>query len=316
MFIKRGLIILSRQTKNNSIYNLENNKPLIPKMNNKMNNNETKQINTQKPTQKPIQKQNQKQNQKTVQKYINKPVNKKRVNKKQPAKVLKNQKNISNNLQKKKTKNSIEKTQKNNAVKKKTINQVKKSNIQTKQKKAAAKKTIHKPDKNILDILPVRKSIYNKRGNVHLGYLLKDEKYINIFAVMPQDYPNISETNVCVQASTFDMFYRIYRKSIKFFAINMVVDTSSNQNYFKKKMEKTNKSTYKNILRDNIEAFQTIEVQSKQFYMEIFSDSYNELMELNSIVTNHLCSAGLLRPILSDEKKEVLKRLNNPFCYI
>lgn len=338
---------MSQPEKNNSKFNVqqgESRKALIPK------DNVSAVVNTHKQPQSKPQQQAQRKTSSASPLNKEKPSVKQNSTVRQAKSPTKSAKNVTNKSNKNNTKNQIKnravqkapqratkvaqrikadksntKKKQPNELKKKTNNQTqtnkKNSKIQNtkgQSTKANNKKSAMKMqlDRSILDLLLIRKSVYSIKGNVHIGYLLKDKKYMNLFGVLSQDYPNLSETDIGIQASNFDMTYRIYNKSLKFFGLNMVVDTRKNVNYFETKMKKTSKRAYKAILRSNIEELQNLNVQSKQFYAMVFADSYEELVEKNSIIVSHLCSAGLLRPLLAEEKEEVLKKLNNPFSYV
>lgn len=304
---------MSQKEKNNSIFDIQanNGEDLIPKatVSNKplqtKKNTNTKKVAPTFPKEKDVKKTNnikakedkkgQKKKKQPSSIKRQKDTKKKTIEKKQPDR---NSKNVS------KIKPPISHNKKQNTQGERINNKSVKKNNSVGSKKIK--------DKSILDLLPIRKSVYDKR-KYHIGYLMKNYKYMNIFGVISQDYPNISEVDVCTQASHFDMTYRIYDKSIKFFGLNMPVDTRPNVNYFEMKLKKTKKRAYREILRNNIKDLQNIEIQTKQSYAMIFADSYEEIIEKNNIIISHLCAKGLLRPLLVEEKEDVLKKLNNPF---
>ncbi|MCH5304407.1 MAG: hypothetical protein J1E41_06050, partial [Ruminococcus sp.] len=170
---------------------------------------------------------------------------------------------------------------------------------------------LSKKSDEIFNLLPLRQP--DKDGE---GFAKKDGKYMNIISVNPQDYPNLSEIDTCKQASYLDMFFRVYNKGFSFFSINMIIDTSSNIRFFNHKKEKARKKVYKRILDANIKEMENMKVQTKQYYLKTFADSYEEMKENNKIAFDSLAPGGLIEPLSPDDKENVIRKINNPYGYV
>lgn len=167
--------------------------------------------------------------------------------------------------------------------------------------------TVPKKYDYIYNLLPLRENELDGTG------IRKAEgKYLNIYSVLPQDYPNLSETDVCIQASNFDMFFRSFDRGVKFFSLNMLIDTHTNEEFLSHKIKTAKKNVYRRILRAEIKEMQEYKMQTRQFYMMIFADTKEEMNEYNDIVFSSLVASGLVEPISPEEKENIITKLNNP----
>lgn len=202
-------------------------------------------------------------------------------------------------------------------VVKKSSNKIKKNKrkLQNKPKSSNKRRNemLSKIDYSVTDLLPFVKM--TDKG--YSGFQMKENKYMNIFLIIMQDYPNMSETDVRLQASQWDKFYRtLDALNVKEVGINLPVDTKDNQAFFRNKRDKTSNSIYRNILNENIEDLQNLEDrQNRQSYLFVFANSYEELKKYNDRVNLILCYTGLARHISPTQKIRVLRKLNNPHCY-
>jgi hypothetical protein len=148
------------------------------------------------------------------------------------------------------------------------------------------------------------------------GYLMNGGTYMNAFYIVPRDYYNMSETNVCLDILSFDKYYCTMRESIKFVCFSSNLDTTANQAYYYSLYINSNNPVKRRVLREQIEILKNLEGREQiESFLFIYAETLERLKEINRNIENDFCAPGLARQMSNDEKEAVFKRLNNPFSH-
>lgn len=210
---------------------------------------------------------------------------------------------------KKKKPSQTQNTNQNNQNNKKA----KSSKKPSKKAKETQRAKLKKLEYTTTDLIPFIKPL--DKG--HTGFLMKEGVYMNIFMIQNQDFPNKEENEVVFQAFNWHKFYLTLDKmEIKMVGISLPLDTRNNQEYLKYKLEKSNVSEYRNILKEAIEEYKELSNrQYKQPFLFVYTNSYERLTKYNERIVASLSSIGIVKEISPEQKINVLEKLNNPFCF-
>ena len=105
----------------------------------------------------------------------------------------------------------------------------------------------------------------------------------------------------------------MYAVDCKIIGINFPTDTKRQQQYYRHKIDSTENPFFKNILQTKYEELVDVNLYctDREYYLMIFSESYEKYLEAKSIITVTLKNAGLSEEISIDKKISILAKLCN-----
>ena len=177
--------------------------------------------------------------------------------------------------------------------------------------KKQRKKKIKKIEYTVLDLIPYVCPLEDGTE----GFLLNDGKYVNIFRILGQDYPNMMESDVRIQLSLMDSFYRTLGGcTMRLVNISMPLDISNTIEYYKRKRIQAKNAEYRELLKEEIETLKKLsQRQNRLFYLEIFADKEETLNKINSRIRGLFFSTGIAKEMTYMEKVQYLHKKNNPY---
>ena len=166
-------------------------------------------------------------------------------------------------------------------------------------------------DPFITDLVPIKSYVHDGQT----GFKLDDNKYFNIFQVVMKDYYNMEDSNVKVDESVWDRYYRTINRDFKFNSLNLPLDTSDNVHFLRKKKEQTTDTLKKRILDEHIQSFKELRNrQVLQTYLLVFADSEEDMVATNNKVYTILGNWYVIKAISVEDKVKVLRKINNIYC--
>lgn len=207
-------------------------------------------------------------------------------------------------MKKKQTKNIIDDTSTKSDTKKLEKEKVK---AEQKFKKSFAKKI----EKRTSDLIDTKEKV----DEGYTGFKYYNGGYANVFQIVPYDYQSATDEELMLHINAWDKLYRTCANDMRLISINMPVDVSSQLMFYKHKYNSIKNPNYKQRLIQEIECFENDfkERESKEFYLGVFSDSYEALLNLNEQIISSLCDKKLAIEISPTKKIEVLSKFGNPY---
>ena len=144
-------------------------------------------------------------------------------------------------------------------------------------------------------------------------FLMWDKSYMDIFRIVTKDLISASESEIELDMLQFEKFYKMYAVDCKIIGINFPTDTKYQQQYYRHKIDSTDNTFFKNILQTKYEELVDVNLYctDREYYLMIFSESYEKYLEAKSIITVTLKNAGLSEEISIDKKISILAKLCN-----
>ncbi|WP_054637619.1 hypothetical protein [Thalassobacillus sp. C254] len=140
----------------------------------------------------------------------------------------------------------------------------------------------------------------------HAGYMeIVQVSSTDIYALNNED----KEKTITLEA----FFYQWYHPDFKIIPLNFPVDTSRQQRFIQKKLDRTTNSQYRLFLEQKLRELQFIETErsNREFYMFIYADDeYTLRSRVNDVASQKNMVSPIIR--LSEEKKmNILYKLSN-----
>lgn len=207
-------------------------------------------------------------------------------------------------MKKKQTKNIIDDTSSKKDLKKSEKEKVK---SEKKHKKSFAKKI----EKRTSDLIDTKEKV----DDGYTGFKYYNGGYVNIFQVVPYDYQSATDEELMLHINAWDKLYRTCGNSMRIISINMPVDVSSQLMFYKHKYNSIKNPNYRQRLAQEIECFENDfkDRESKEFYLGVFADNYEAMLNLNEQIISSLCDKKLVIEISPVKKIEVLSKFGNPY---
>ena len=144
-------------------------------------------------------------------------------------------------------------------------------------------------------------------------FLMQDNSYMDIFRIITKDLISASEFEIELDMLQFEKFYKMYAVDCKIIGINFPTDTKCQQQYYRHKIDSTDNPFFKNILQTKYEELVDVNLYctDREYYLMIFSESYEKYLEAKSIITVTLKNADLAEEISIDKKISILAKLCN-----
>lgn len=144
-------------------------------------------------------------------------------------------------------------------------------------------------------------------------FVKQNFKYVDILKLICKDVLSLSQDSQDTINYTYEKFYRTYGGDIKIIGINTPVDTTSNQEYIKHKLAKTNNSVKKMFLEEELsqERLAGEMLTQRDYYIMFFFDSIKEHDKAIEDCCYTLGHHFLVEKISQSEKESVLYKLCN-----
>ncbi|MYL43966.1 hypothetical protein [Virgibacillus salexigens] len=174
------------------------------------------------------------------------------------------------------------------------------------------KKEIHrkkyKVKSSFIEIAPIIDITAN--GYFQLNH---NEGYFEMVQLTSQDIYSLNESDKDKNIYTLAYFFQWYLNDVKFLPLNFPVDTSTQQQHIRRKLDKTIKKEYRLLLEQKLKELQFIEKErtNREYYLFIYADDeYTLTSRINHI--ERLLSVVLPVIRLNEEKKiNILYKLFN-----
>ncbi|RXZ02131.1 hypothetical protein [Fictibacillus sp. S7] len=160
---------------------------------------------------------------------------------------------------------------------------------------------------SITDIIPVIDMTAN-------GYFeLRQNEYLEIVQLTSKDIYSLNTEDKNHDIYSFAFFLQSYLDDIKLVPLNFPVDTSVQQSFIQRKIERTKNPLYIPFLQKKLKELQFIESNrtNREYYLFLYSDNeYTLLNKVNQVKRLLQRTCPIIE--LSDEKKiNILYKLNN-----
>ena len=105
----------------------------------------------------------------------------------------------------------------------------------------------------------------------------------------------------------------MYAVDCKMIGINFPTDTKRQQQYYQRKIDSTDNPLFRRFLQTKYEELVDVNLYctDREYYLMIFSESYEKYLEAKSIITVTLKNADLAEEISIDKKISILAKLCN-----
>jgi|GEM_PF-575029 len=142
---------------------------------------------------------------------------------------------------------------------------------------------------------------------------MSDKGYMEILQLSSQDIYSLNENEKNRNIYSLAAFFQWYLNDIKIVPLNFPVDTSTQQRYLKRKMERVAKAEYIPFLEERLKELQFIENErtNREYYMFIYADDeYTLLSRIRNVERMLQMALPIIR--LEEEKKiNILYKLFN-----
>ena len=144
-------------------------------------------------------------------------------------------------------------------------------------------------------------------------FLMRDNSYMDIFRLVTKDLISASESEIELDMLQFEKFYKMYAVDCKMIGINFPTDTKRQQQYYQRKIDSTDNPLFRRFLQTKYEELVDVNLYctDREYYLMIFSESYEKYLEAKSIITVTLKNADLAEEISIDKKISILAKLCN-----
>lgn len=166
---------------------------------------------------------------------------------------------------------------------------------------------IAKVTKTTEKILPFKRIVKNV-------FEYKNGTYLDILQIKTKDLTIVSETEIMTDISQIQKFCKMYNGDIKFVGINFPTNTKGQQSYYRHKITVEQNPIYSEILSEKLEELENVERKStdREYYLFIFADSYDDLINNRGIALSTLGSPNsLIREIDLYQKLQCLHKMTN-----
>lgn len=165
-----------------------------------------------------------------------------------------------------------------------------------------AQKSIYK---YVSDILPIADLDDKDR-------IITKTAYMDIYQVATTDIYTFNTYEANLHIFTFIAFLRSYTNDMKLISMNFPVNTTTQQNYFKKKIRECTNEKHKTFLVKKLEELEFLEKHrtNREFYIMVFSEDH-DIKHLMENVIKSQSKIFMLKPIDADKKVKILFKMNN-----
>ena len=142
-------------------------------------------------------------------------------------------------------------------------------------------------------------------------FLMRDNSYMDIFRLVTKDLISASESEIELDMLQFEKFYKMYAVDCKMIGINFPTDTKRQQQYYQRKIDSTDNPLFRRFLQTKYEELVDVNLYctDREYYLMIFSESYEKYLEAKSIIAVTLKNADLAEEISIDKKISILAKL-------
>ncbi|MGG3801187.1 hypothetical protein [Metabacillus fastidiosus] len=190
----------------------------------------------------------------------------------------------------------------------------KKVNKNQKTKQSKKEKKNEKPEKrkmakrSITEIIPII-----DMDDDGLIELKDNQGFYDIWQLQSKDVYSMNDEETRFDIYNLSHFYQAYHNSIKFLAINFPVNTTKQQQFIQKKIDKCKSTLYEKFLIQKMTELQFLEWgrTNREYFVFIFGENQHIVNERVQSVKRYLQRIAPISPIDENKKIEILYKLNN-----
>lgn len=163
-----------------------------------------------------------------------------------------------------------------------------------------------------LNIIPIKGLVDDGETGIELKNNLG---YINLFKIESFDYLSMDDQELIEHIYSWDKFLRVHKDDIKWFAINMPINMSTNISFYTRKYNECKNPLYKDLIVRNINEFkETLRSrESQDFYLYCYGATYESIVKINASVRSGICRSRYVTEISPNTKVSVLRKFSNPY---
>lgn len=155
--------------------------------------------------------------------------------------------------------------------------------------------------------LPIKE--YNKRLRC---FVMQDGSFFDIIQIQCRDLNSVGLVEVLNDNKAFVRLLRMYANDLKIVGMNFPIDSSVQQQYFKKVIKRTENPEYLKELRTQMEILSLIENHfENQFYFFGFWETEEEMRKQRDSIFSLLEQRQLVEEISQEKKEKILYKFNN-----
>ena len=183
---------------------------------------------------------------------------------------------------------------------------------QQSEKREQKKKLLEKIELSTLDLIPIKNIVDD--GETGFEYE-NNMGFCNYFKIHGFDYISATDEELLEHIYVWDKFFRTNYNDCKYIAINMPVDMVSNIAFYSRKFNKTKNPLYRSVIQRNLDEFKNKlkNRETKDFYLYIHSESYDDMVKQNAKIRAGLGISGLVSEISLEQKISVMRKYSNPY---
>ena len=146
-------------------------------------------------------------------------------------------------------------------------------------------------------------------------FVLTDNSLMELLNIKTKDLNALSKDEMEYDALKLSKIYKLDSADVKIISMNFPCNTSEQQNFLKRKMEKTDNEVYRHFLKTYLNELVWLQKKdtTREFYLCIFAKN-------SEILGNHVRrwlenlghnKNGMLKQISNEKKIDIYNRLNN-----
>lgn len=166
------------------------------------------------------------------------------------------------------------------------------------------RKTAKSDMKEILSVFPIR--------DYQDGFFLTDDNHIiDLFQIRGRSYFDASDEEIETMVNDFAKMLRQYSADMKFIGMNYPTNTKLQQAFLAYKLKQPELEKYEDLLREKLEALQTLEqtTTDREAFIMMFARNKNQYETLCKLLEK--VKAFSIETISREKKENILFQLNN-----
>lgn len=142
-------------------------------------------------------------------------------------------------------------------------------------------------------------------------FITDDNKIIDLFQVQGHSYFDASDEEVETMVNDFTKLLRQYSADLKLFGMNYPTNTKLQQAFLTYKLKQPELEKYEDLLREKLEALQTLEqtTTDREAFIMLYANNKNQYDTLCKLLLK--VSTFSIQPISREKKENILFQLNN-----
>ena len=165
-----------------------------------------------------------------------------------------------------------------------------------------------KSAESMLNLIDVKR--YESSSNY---FYRKNKKYMDILQIESSDIFSISDSEMEDINFMFRQLYNLLRSDIKIVCMMFPTDIQSQLAHINKLIDKTTNRAVLSVLEEEKATLENISLEqtNKEFYLFIYADSMNELLEKRREILSAMSKMNGIKEISYSKKETILFKMNN-----